>query len=343
MSKSGNLYNPGCAIAIVIIFLIGFGIIFMPSGIISLPIYLIVRKSFPPQKSLLLHISIIPAISCAAYYFRNISDSSEDSQSLYFKFALVGLACYIVMYALMKNRQKEIEDEQARLAEEERIRMQMEQEAENKKKMQQELKRAEKYRIKKEKAEAERQLIVKTEKENILNVFGDESKNLLLPKNIYSHKLSKSNDEIIKRDRDKARDFVKLSSFIKRHRESLINLYKSVATLDSPQEILNVGSVLESQLKIQHQMQFHALNMLSAFLSDNLIAFYEIYEEFEKFGVFNLNWQNELISQTHSLQANLSKIEARMDSLDDSLQELVSENYLTQNSVDELRQSIERS
>ena len=62
-------------------------------------------------------------------------------------------------------------------------------------------------------------------------------------------------------------------------------------------------------------LMFHSINMVGSLMGDDLVSFYEIYEVFDKLGVFNSNWENEISGQ-------LSQIGNSILDLIDSIHEM---------------------
>ena len=42
--------------------------------------------------------------------------------------------------------------------------------------------------------------------------------------------------------------------------------------------------------------------MIEALVSEDLITFYEIYEKFDKIGIYKSNWENEVSSNLNSIE-----------------------------------------
>ena len=68
--------------------------------------------------------------------------------------------------------------------------------------------------------------------------------------------------------------------------------------------------------------------MLSSFVDDDRITFYVIYEKFDKLGVWNTNFENQLLSKIDLLNSNINRLISEFnnmsDSIDNSISELIS-------------------
>jgi hypothetical protein len=81
--------------------------------------------------------------------------------------------------------------------------------------------------------------------------------------------------------------------------------------------------------------------MIGAITDDNLIAFYEIYESFDKLGIFNSNWENEISSKLNNIGDKLDEI---LESINSFEQNIVGElnhlSYTSQESFSRLSDSV---
>ena len=48
--------------------------------------------------------------------------------------------------------------------------------------------------------------------------------------------------------------------------------------------------------------------MVTSFINDDRVTFYDLYEKFDKFGVFNSHFQNQLLSSLNLLNANIGSL-----------------------------------
>ena len=81
--------------------------------------------------------------------------------------------------------------------------------------------------------------------------------------------------------------------------------------------------------------------MIGALVSEDLITFYEIYESFDKLGMFNSNWENEVSEKLTNIG---DKLDDLMQSIYNMEQNIVSElshlSYVTQESFEDLNRSV---
>ena len=156
------------------------------------------------------------------------------------------------------------------------------------------------------------------------------------------HKLLNKNQKIIiSVDKNFIHQFVKVSNFIKTKKQNTQKIFESIRDTSSQEELEERVALLKNQIHSYDLLVFHSINMIGALVSEDLITFYEIYEAFDKLGMFNSNWENEV-------SENLTNIGDKLDDLMQSIynmeQNIVSElshlSYVTQASFEELNISV---
>ncbi len=154
---------------------------------------------------------------------------------------------------------------------------------------------------------------------------------------------------IINVDRSYVQKFVKVSSYLNTKKEniqSLFNLLKKDTKLLKFDEHLGV---LKNQIHTYESLLFHSLNMISSLIDDDMITFYEIYESFDKLGIFNSNWENEVSGKLKEIDENISKVNQGMVNLMYSINEVGNKisrqisnlTYVTQGSFKSLTETLQ--
>lgn len=99
--------------------------------------------------------------------------------------------------------------------------------------------------------------------------------------------------------------------------------------------------MLKNQIHAYNSLIFHSINMIGALVSEDLITFYEIYESFDKLGMFNSNWENEVSEKLSNID---NKLDDLMYAIYNMEQNIVSElsylSYVTQQSFEDLNRSV---
>ena len=153
--------------------------------------------------------------------------------------------------------------------------------------------------------------------------------------------LNKNQSKIIEIDKDYIHKFIRISNYLKQRSQNIQSIFSSLLHEESIKNREELIGILKNQIHNYESLMFHSINMVVSISTDNLIAFYEIYETFDKLNVFNSNWENEV-------SENLTNIGSKLDDLMYSIynmeQNIVSElshlTYVTQASFEELSSSV---
>jgi len=209
---------------------------------------------------------------------------------------------------------------------------------------QQEIEKAD--RIKREKEQ------LKESKKSIIQKLDTDNNGVIdLIDNDFPKLISKYQKQIIGIDKNYIHQFVKVSNYISTKRNNIQVIFKSIDKINSKTDLDKRINLLKNQVHTYDLFIFHSLNMIEALVSEDLITFYEIYEKFDKIGIYNSNWENEVSIKLTSIGSNLSSLGDKLDLLLDSIskmeQSIVSEigymNYSTQESFGELNDSLTSS
>jgi hypothetical protein len=162
-----------------------------------------------------------------------------------------------------------------------------------------------------------------------------------LIQNDFNKLLNKNQKLIIELDKNYIHQFVKISNFIKTKKGNIQKIFESIRATSSQDELEERVSLLKNQVHTYELLLYHAINMMGALVSQNLISFYEIYESFDKLGVFNSNWENEVSEKLSNIG---DKLDDLMYSIYNMEQNIVNElshlSYITQESFEDLNRSV---
>lgn len=100
--------------------------------------------------------------------------------------------------------------------------------------------------------------------------------------------------------------------------------------------LFKLGNVMkpamENQIKTMEYYKNIAEAMVIFYLNDNKIRYFEIYEAFEKLGVFDSTWQKNVLNKLDNIEIRLAQISNQLTELNQSFISLVesSENVVTE-------------
>jgi len=180
---------------------------------------------------------------------------------------------------------------------------------------------------------------------NILSVLdlldSDKDGNVDLIENDFNKLLNKNQKTILGVDAKYIHQFVKVSNFIKTKKQNTQKIFESIRETSSQEELEERVALLKNQIHSYELLVFHSINMIGALVSEDLITFYEIYESFDKLGMFNSNWENEVSEKLTNIG---DKLDDLMQSIYNMEQNVVNElshlSYVTQESFEDLNRSV---
>jgi hypothetical protein len=165
--------------------------------------------------------------------------------------------------------------------------------------------------------------------------------NVDLVENDFNKLLNKNQKTILGVDAKYIHQFVKVSNFIKTKSQNTQKIFESIRDTSSQEELEERVALLKNQIHSYELLVFHSINMIGALVSQDLITFYEIYESFDKLGMFNSNWENEVSVKLSNIGDKLNDL---MQSIYNMELNIVSElshlSYVTQESFEDLNRSV---
>ncbi len=120
--------------------------------------------------------------------------------------------------------------------------------------------------------------------------------------------LEKYQEKIIDIDKSYILKFVKISNYLKDKRSNIFKIYERINKTKDVKFLNSQISLLKNQIVTLETLYFHSISMVTTLINNDLITFYEIYECFDKLGVFNSNWENEINSRLNSIESKLDDI-----------------------------------
>ena len=100
---------------------------------------------------------------------------------------------------------------------------------------------------------------------------------------------------------------------------------------------------MDEQINTYNLLLFHSINMVGSLIKGDLVSFYEIYESFDKLGIFNSNWENEVSEKLTNIGDNLNDLLDSINNMERKISDqLINLNYATQESFQSLYHSNEK-
>ena len=202
-----------------------------------------------------------------------------------------------------------------------------------------------------ERIKREKEQLKESKKTIIQKLDTDNNGDIDLIDNDFPKLLSKYQKQIIGIDKNYIHQFVKVSNYISTKKNNIQQIFQSIEKINSKTDLEKRINLIKNQRYTYDLLIFHSLNMIEALVSEDLITFYEIYEKFDKLGIFNSNWENEVSNKLSSIGSKLSSLGSKLDALLSSIEkmeenivsEIGSMNYSTQESFGDLNDSLTTS
>lgn len=153
--------------------------------------------------------------------------------------------------------------------------------------------------------------------------------------------LNKNQTRIIDVDKDFIHKFIRISNYLKQRSQNIQSIFSSLLHEESNKNREAVIGILKNQIHNYELLLFHSINMVVSISTYNLIAFYEIYETFDKLNVFNSNWENEVAEKLTNIGTKLDDLMYSMYNMEQNIvNELSHLSYVTQESFEDLNRSV---
>ncbi len=180
---------------------------------------------------------------------------------------------------------------------------------------------------------------------SIISEFDNDNNGVIdLISNDFYKILSLNQKQIVEIGDKYIHHFIKVSNYIDNKGNNLQTIFQSVSTTENLDELDKRIALLRNQVHAYESLVFHSINMITSIVSRDLISFYEIYETFDKLGIFNSTWENEISEKLKNIDNKLDDI---MNSINDMeyniIRELNGLRYFTMESFKELDRSVKNS
>lgn len=199
----------------------------------------------------------------------------------------------------------------------------------------------EKERIEKE-IERDRVIKLTQSQDSVLNQLDNNNDGEVdLIENDFNKLFAKNQKRVMDMDKNYIHQFVKVSNFIKTKKQNTQKIFESIRDTSTQEDLKERVNLLKNQIHAYELLVYHSINMIGALFKEDLITFYEIYESFDKLGIFNSNWENEVSEKLTNIG---DKLDDLMQSIYNMEQNIVSElshlSYVTQASFEDLNISV---
>lgn len=172
----------------------------------------------------------------------------------------------------------------------------------------------ENQKLEKEKTEDLRQtLFSKLDKDNNGTI------DIVEEKNEFNLLLKKHQKVVIEKGKEfnqnYTHQFIKVGNYIKQKRSNLQLIFDCIKQVQNQQDLDEYVEILESEIYSYNLLLINSLNLIVSLIEDDQITFYDIYEKFDKLGIYNSNWENEISQKLTTLNKGISELNSNIKGL----------------------------
>ena len=150
-------------------------------------------------------------------------------------------------------------------------------------------------------------------------------------------------NRIIEVDKNYIQHFIKLSNYLKTKRENLQNIFLNLKESNELTDMEDLLGILKNQIYSYEVVVFHSLNMITSIVENDLVTFYEIYEELDKLKIFKTDHEKEVSQKLSEIGNGLSDLMYQMDSMERNIVGGLNKlSYVTQEGFKDLKYSVTR-
>ena len=171
--------------------------------------------------------------------------------------------------------------------------------------------------VKKEKIEVEKEVKSLVKSEFDLDENGELD--VIEGDNIVMDLIQKNQKEIGEFDHKIIQNLVKLNNFLNVKKENLTKLFNVLKKVETKKDLKEVINSLKMSIENYQLLLVHSINMIVSIKIKEYVTYYELYENFDKMGVFNSEFENQLSSKLDELSGKLSNISGKLSSIISSL------------------------
>ena len=185
--------------------------------------------------------------------------------------------------------------------------------------------------VKKEKIEVEKEVKSLVKSEFDLDENGELD--IIEGENIVMDLIQKNQKEIGEFDHKIIQNLVKLNNFLNIKKENLTKLFNVLKKVETKTGMKKILESLKMSIENYQLLLVHSINMIVSIKTKEYVSYYELYENFDKMGVFNSEFENQLSKKLNKLSGKLSSIISSLDTINSSI---ISNEKSTRNSLQQL-------
>lgn len=190
---------------------------------------------------------------------------------------------------------------------------------------------------------------VKNEKLNTLKInylqeipTNDDGSLRIVDNNDFENIFHKHQNYIQGKNESYIQKFVKISIYLRTKRKNIETIFDSIKSVNEQGSLEQFVKLFKNQVHTYEQLIFHSLTMVTSLIENDLITFYEVYECFDKLGVFDSNWENEISKKLTTINRSVRELLVSINEMESSIVRSLTElTYVNRTGFTELTSKID--
>lgn len=138
----------------------------------------------------------------------------------------------------------------------------------------------------------------------------------------FNELVKKHQTKIVEIDKKYLQEFIKISFYQKQKKNNLQSIFENINDVKNQDQLSKQYDLLKEQIHSYELLIFHSFNMVTSLIEEDMFTFYEIYESFDKLGIFNSNHENEVSERLRNIEGGVYEL---MKSIQGMEERIVSE------------------
>ena len=172
-------------------------------------------------------------------------------------------------------------------------------------------KKYEEYKIEeRKKSEEERVVKLNKSKSKIIKIFDqDENGEIdLVDFDGLNLLLKKHQKHIIEIDRTYVKNFIKIINYLKTKKRNIQSMFDLIKEVPNQNKLTSYVEIIKDDIHSYNTILLSSLQMIVSLRGDDMIVFYEIYEEFDQLNIFDSQHEKDVSSKLTNIGSGIEKV-----------------------------------
>lgn len=135
----------------------------------------------------------------------------------------------------------------------------------------------------------------------------------------FENLLRQNQEKIISIDKKYIHDLVKTGKFLKTKLENTQKCHDIIKKVSNISELNEIYELLKEEKYKYDLVLYHSLAMISSLMDGDMITFYDIYELFDKFGIFESQWEKDMSGKLDQLGGKIDQVNENLIRMEKTL------------------------